>query len=159
MGREVWAEQALLGAVLSDLAGQQHVLDMVRRDGMRRPWHGQVFGAIERLRERGVLPAPAEVYEELKTDPDLPRTVSGDAVPLANLMEAGDAAHASAYAAMVIEGGIRQRLALEGSRMTQAAEDAEGEPLEAALTLTEASHCSARLVACALLRQFLPSAA
>jgi hypothetical protein len=29
MGREVWAEQALLGAVLSDPARQQHVLDLL----------------------------------------------------------------------------------------------------------------------------------
>jgi hypothetical protein len=137
MGREVWAEQALLGAVLSDPAGQQHVLDLVERDDMHRPWHGQVLAVMQRLRGRGCLPAPAEVYQELKKDPDLPRSVSQDAVPLANLMEAGRADHALAYAAMVIDGGIRQRLALAGSRMTQAAEDTTGEPLEAALRMTE----------------------
>ena len=138
MGLEIWAEQALLGAVLSDPAGQQHILNLVRRDGMRRPWHGQVLAAMQRLREMGVLPTPADVYVELKKDPDLPQTVSSDAVPLVNLMEAGHAPHASAYAAMVIDGGIRQRFALAGSRMTQAAEEVEGEPLEAALRRTEA---------------------
>jgi hypothetical protein len=35
-----------------------------------------------------VPPGPLEVYEELKNDPDLPRPVSHDAVPLASLMEA-----------------------------------------------------------------------
>ena len=139
MGREVWAEQALLGSILLDPAGEQHVLDLVQCDDMRRPWHGQVVAAMQRLRGRGVLPAPIEVYEELTKDPDLPRTASSDAVPLVNLMEAGHAPHAPAYAAMVIDGGIRQRLALAGSRMTQAAEDAEGEPLEAALRQTEAA--------------------
>jgi replicative DNA helicase len=154
MGREVWAEQALLGAILSDPAGQQHLLELVRRDDMRRPWHGQVLAAMQRLRRRGVLPAPAEVYEELKKDPDLPQTVSGDAVPLVNLMEAGHAPHASAYAAMVIDGGIRQRLALAGSRMTQAAEEVEGEPLQAALRLTEAAR--RELDACRIRWERLP---
>jgi DnaB-like helicase N terminal domain len=104
---------------------------------MYRPWHGQVLAAMRRLRERGKLPTSAEVYAELKKDPDLPRSVSHDAVPLVSLMEAGRAGHASAYAAMVIDGGIRRRLALAGSRMTQAAEEAKSEPLEAALRMTE----------------------
>lgn len=30
MDREVWAEQALLGAVLSDPVMQEHILDVVR---------------------------------------------------------------------------------------------------------------------------------
>lgn len=137
MGREIWAEQALLGAVLLDPAGQQHVLDLVQCGDMCRPWHGQVLAAMQRLRERGSLPTPADVYQELKEDPDLPRSVSQDAVPLAKLMEAGRAVHASAYAAMVIDSGIRQRLALAGSQMMQAAEDTQGEPLEAALGMTE----------------------
>jgi DnaB-like helicase N terminal domain len=136
MGREIWAEQALLGAVLSDPAGQQHVLDLVRSDDMHRPWHGQVLAAMRRLRERGILPAPVEVYDELKKNPDLPRSVSHDGVPLIRLMEAGHAGHASAYAAMLVESGIRRRLALAGSRMTEAAEDAVGEPLEAARRMT-----------------------
>lgn len=68
-----------------------------------------------------MLPAPAEVYAELKKDPELPASVSRDAVPLASLMEAGQVGHAPAYAAMVIDGAIRRRLALAGSRMTQAA--------------------------------------
>jgi replicative DNA helicase len=136
MGREIWAERALLGAALSDPAGQQRLLDLVQREDMRRPWHGQVLAAMQRVREHGRLPTLAEVYGELKKDPDLPRSVSQDAVPLANLIEAGHAAHAPAYAAMVIDGGIRERLALAGSRMMQAAEDAEGEPLEAALRMS-----------------------
>jgi hypothetical protein len=154
MDREIWAEQVLLGA-LSDPAGQGHVLDLVRRDDMRRPWRGKVLAAIQRLRGRGVLSAPAEVYGELKTDPDLPRSVSHDAVPLANLMEAGQCAgHAPAYAAMVIDGGIRLRLALAGSRMAQAAEEAEGEPLDAALRMTAAAR--GELDACRARWQSLP---
>ncbi len=60
MGRAIWAEQALLGAVLCDPAGQQHVLDLVRRDDMHRPWQGQVLAAMQRLRTRGVLPGPVD---------------------------------------------------------------------------------------------------
>jgi hypothetical protein len=150
MDRAIRAEQALLGAVLSDPAGQQHVLDLVEHGDMRRPWHGQVLAAMQRLRGRGVLPGPSEVYRELRKDPDLPRPVSHDGVPLANPIEAAPrAAHAPAYAAMVIDGDVRQRLALAGSRMTQAAEGAEGEPLEAALRMTgqarrELDACRAR---------------
>jgi DnaB-like helicase N terminal domain len=121
---EVRAEQALLGAVLSDPAGQQAVLDLVRREDMYRPWHGQVLAAMQRLRGRGVLPGPLEVYAELQNDPDLPQPVKRDAVPLAGLMEAAPRAeNAPAYAAMVIDGGIRQRMVLAGSRMAQAAGD------------------------------------
>jgi hypothetical protein len=135
-GREVQAEQALLGAVLSDPAGQQQVLELVRRDDMRRPWHGQVFDAMQRLRSRGVPPGPVEVYEELKESPDLPRPVSHDGVPLAGLMAAAPRpGHAPAYAAMVIEGGIRQRIELAGSRMEQAAGD-PGASLDGALHMT-----------------------
>jgi DnaB-like helicase N terminal domain len=148
-GRRVRAEQALLGAVLSDPAGQQDVLDLVRRGDMHRPWHGQVLAAMRRLRGRGVPPGPLEVYEELKTDPDLPRPVSHDAVPLASLMEAAPrAGHAPAYAAMVIDGGIRQRIALAGSRMAQAGGDPDAD-LDAAFSVVgqarrELDACRAR---------------
>jgi len=35
------ADQALLGAVLSELSGQEHLLDLVSADDMTRPYHGQ----------------------------------------------------------------------------------------------------------------------
>ena len=84
----VRAEQALLGAVLLDPAGQESVLDLVQPEDMRRPWHGQVLEAMQRARGRGALPCPAEVYAELRKDPDLPSGVSHDGVLVANLMEA-----------------------------------------------------------------------
>jgi DnaB-like helicase N terminal domain len=125
------AEQALLGAVLLDPAGQQQALDLVVPGDMFRPWHAQVLAAMQRARGRGVLPDPACVYGELRNDPDLPRSVAGNAVPLAGLMEAAPTAgHAPAYAVMVVEGGIRQRLDLEASRLVQASTTGE---LDAAL--------------------------
>jgi DnaB helicase-like protein len=144
------AEQAMLGAVLSDPAGQQHLLDLVERADMRRPWHGQVLAAMERLRERGVAPGPLEVYRELRNDPDLPPSVARNGVLLADLMElAPRAGHAGAYAAMVVEGGIRQRVFLAGSRIAQAADSGD---LEAALDLAgrarrELDRCRARWLA------------
>jgi DnaB-like helicase N terminal domain len=141
------AEQALLGAVMSDPAGQAHLLDLVEPDDMTRPYHGQVLAAMQRLRGSGTAPGPLAVYEEIKKDPDLPRTVSHDGVLLAGLMEAAPRTdHAPAYAAMVIGSGIRQRVALAGSRMTQAA---GGQDLEAALTMAararqELARCQAR---------------
>lgn len=106
------AEQALLGAVLADPAGQQHVLDLVQPADLGRPWHVQVLAAMRRVQRGGAAPGPLEGYTELKADPDLPGSVSRDAVPLVDLMEATpDARHAPAYAAMVIDGSIRQRKA------------------------------------------------
>src|SRR5262249_53325669 len=112
----VRVEQAMLGSVLADPAAQQHVLDLVEPTDLQRPWHAQVLAAMRRVQRCGGLPAPAEVYAELRCDPDLPGSVSADAVPLADLMEAAPrAGHAPAYAAIVVENSIRRRLDLAGS--------------------------------------------
>lgn len=157
----VHAERALLGAVLLDPAGEQRVLDLVEAADMFRPWHAQVLAAMQRARSRGALPGPAEVYRELQDDPDLPRSVARDAVPLAGLMEAAPSSrHAPAYAAMVIEGGIRQRLYLAGSRMVQASGTGEVEAAwqQAARARRELDACTARWLALpAHLRRELPS--
>ena len=122
------AEQALLGAVLLDPASQQHVLGLVKPGDFGRPWYGQVLTAMRRVQARGGLPSPAEVYTELRNDSDLPRSVSQDTVPLVTLMEAVlQAGHAEAHVAVVIEGGIRQRLGLAGARPAQAAKSREVE--------------------------------
>src|SRR6266851_1822253 len=140
----IWAERALLGAVLLDPAGQHAVLDLVGPGDMFRPWHAQVLVAMQRVRGRGVLPDPVQVYQELRKDPDLPASVSADAVPLAGLMEAAPrAAHAPAYAVMVVEGGIRQRLDLAASRLVHASGTGE---LEAALR--QAAQVRGALTAC-----------
>jgi replicative DNA helicase len=140
----IWAERALLGAVLLDPAGQHAVLDLVELGDMFRPWHAQVLAAMQRVCGRGVLPDPAQVYQELRSDPDLPRSVSADAVPLAGLMEAAPrTAHASAYAVMVVEGGIRQRLDLAASRLVHASGTGA---LEAALR--QAAQVRGELTAC-----------
>lgn len=137
----VRVEQAMLGAVLSDPAGQPQVLDWVEPGDMCRPWHGQVLGAMRRLRGRGILPGPLEVYTELQNDPDLPASVRQDAVLLADLMAAAPrAGRAQHYAVMVVEGGIRERLRVAGSRMAQAAGTGD---LSAALRLT--GHARAEL--------------
>jgi hypothetical protein len=116
------AEGALLGAVLCDPARQQRALDHVEPGDMLRPWHGQVLAAMRRLRDRGQLPDAPAVYRELRADPDLPASVSRDAVPLASLMEAAPRPqHAGAYAAIVVEAAIRRNLALSASRLAQSA--------------------------------------
>ncbi|MGH3403802.1 MAG: DnaB-like helicase N-terminal domain-containing protein [Streptosporangiaceae bacterium] len=132
------AEQALLGAIMSDPARQAALLDLLHPSDMHRPYHGQVLAAMQRLRARSIAPAPARVRAELATDPDLPRRISLDGVLLADLLEAVPLAdHAPAYAAMVIDHSIRERVALVGSRMIQAAETGE---LETAQRVTAAGH-------------------
>lgn len=146
----IQAEQAMLGAVLLDPAGQRLVLDLVEPEDMYRPWHGQVLTAMRRVGAGGRLPGPVDVYGQLQNDPDLPQSVARDAVPLADLMAAAPRAdHASAYAVLVIEGGIRRRLHLAGSRLEQAAESGD---LAAALHQSaraghEAGACRARWLA------------
>jgi len=144
------AEQALLGAVLLDPAGQHRALDLVQPDDMCRPWHAQVLAAMQRVRDREVPPGPIEVYRELQNDPDLPPSVSRDAVPLAGLMEAAPRArHAPAYAVMVIEGGIRQRLHLTGSRIVQASKTGRLEVvlLQVTIGTRDLNACRARWLA------------
>jgi replicative DNA helicase len=119
------AEQALLGAVLSDPLGQAEVLDLVRRDDMPRPDHGQVLAAMQRLRAAGTAPQPDAVRPELPADADLRREVALDGVLLVRLLEAAPRpGHAPAYASMVIGHAIREDVRLAGSRMIQADERA-----------------------------------
>ena len=67
---------------------------------------------------------------ELQRDPDLPRSISHDAVPLADLLQAApDSSHAPAYGGIVIGAAIRRELAAGGGQLRQAAE-ASDEPID-----------------------------
>lgn len=145
------AGQAFLGAVMSDPARQAWLLDYVVAGDLARPYHGQVLAAMQRLRARRAPPGPAAVRAELAADPDLPRSVVLDGGPIIALLEAAPRpGHAPAYAAMVIERGIRQRLLGAASRLGQAAE--HGLP-DAAL---EAAHVGREVEACKRRRDALP---
>src|ERR1700691_2226764 len=153
MWSDVDSEQALLGAVLADPPGQQHLLDLVEPGDMFRPWHGQVLAAMQRLRDRGQLPSPQNVYQEIQHDPDLPRSVALDAVPLADLLgKSPRTTHAGTYAAIVVETGIRRRLQLAGSRLAQAAEDGDLD-----VALGQVARARSGLVACAARWTALPA--
>ena len=153
MWSEVDAEQALLGAVLADPSGQQYILGLVEPGDMFRPWHGQVLAAMQRLRGRGQRPSPQNVYQEIQHDPDLPRSIALNAVPLADLLgKSPRTAHAGTYAAIVVEAGIRRSLELAGSRVAQAAEDGDLD-----VALGQAARARADLVACAARWTALPS--
>jgi hypothetical protein len=120
------AEQALLGSALADPDGQGWLLDLVDTSDLIRPYHAQVLAAMNRARGRGAAPGVAAVREEISADPDLPSSVSGNAVLLADLMDAAPRPeHGPAYAAMVISTGIGCRMALAASRMRQAAGDGD----------------------------------
>jgi replicative DNA helicase len=124
------AERALLGAILFDPDGQRELLRLTTPDDFHRPWHGQVLAAMRRVDACGESPGPLEVYAELKTDPDLPRSVSHDAVLLADLLhDTPRSAHAPAYAGIVIGSAIRRRLTLAGGRLCQFAQ-ATADPVD-----------------------------
>ena len=153
MWSDVDAEQALLGAVLADPPGQQHLLGLVEPGDMFRPWHGQVLAAMQRLRGRGQLPSPQNVYQEIQHDPDLPRNIAVNAVPVADLLGMSPRpAHAETYAAIVVEAAIRRRVQLSGSRVAQAAEDGDLD-----VALGQAARARADLVACAARWTALPA--
>jgi len=153
MWSDVSAEQALLGAVLADPPGQQHLLGLVEPGDMFRPWHGQVLAAMQRLRGRGQLPSPQNVYQEIQHDPDLPRNIALNAVPVADLLGMSPRpAHAGTYAAIVVEAAIRRRLQLTGSRVVQAAEDGDLD-----VALGQAARARADLVTCAARWAALPA--
>jgi hypothetical protein len=123
------AERAFLGAVLLDPAGQRHLLALVTPDDFARPWHGQVLAAMRRLDSRGVLPGLAEVHQEMKADPDLPRHVSHDGTLLADLADATPRpSHAPAYAGLVISAAIRRQAGIAGTRICQAAASQAEQP-------------------------------
>jgi hypothetical protein len=141
------AEQALLGSVLADPDRQARLLDLVDAGDMTRPYHGQVLGAMNRVRGRGAEPDPVAVREEMQKDPDLPRLISHDGVLLADLMEAAPRSdHGPAYAAMVISTSVRRRVELAASRMRQAAESKDaGSALRMATQARgELDRCQAR---------------
>ena len=64
--RSIRAEQAFLGAVLLDPAGQRQLLDLVTPGDMRRPWHLPVVGigaaSGEEPRILGALDARADDF-------------------------------------------------------------------------------------------------
>lgn len=128
----VRAEQALLGAVLTDPAGTRHLLALFGPDDMFRPYHAQVAAAMRRLHERGEDPGPREVRTELARDPDIREQVALDGTLLHTLMAATPVpAHPERYAAIVVESSLRRRITELGTRLTQ--QTAHGASVEAAL--------------------------
>lgn len=125
------AERALLGAMLAGAEGRQQVLGLVRPDDFRRPWHGQVLAAMQRLHRRGVVAGPEQVYAELKSDLELPRSVAHDAVPLAGLLGAAPrTSHAPAYAGIVVGASLRRRVSVCGGRLRQVSAISGGEVID-----------------------------
>jgi len=131
----VRAEQALLGAVLTDPAGGRRLLTLFGPDDMFRPYHAQVAAAMRRLHERGEDPGPREVRAELTRDPDIREQVALDGTLLHTLMAATPVpAHPERYAAIVVESSLRRRITELGTRLTQ--QTAQGVSVEAALEVS-----------------------
>ena len=90
-GPVIDAEQALLGALLSEPSRHRHLLELLTPGDMFRPYHGQVLAAMQRLHRRGSPAAEADKYaeqvrQELAGDPDLRPQVALDGSLLHTLM-------------------------------------------------------------------------
>jgi replicative DNA helicase len=130
----VRAEQALLGAILSEPRRWRHLLAVFEPDDMFRPYHAQVAVAMRRLHDRGEDPGPHEVRAELARDLEMRQQVALDGTLLHTLMAAAPApAHPDRYAAIVVEGSLRRSITELGTRMTQAA---RGASMESALEVS-----------------------
>lgn len=132
----VRAEQALLGAILSDEQARAssrsqpstpRVVDTVKSwilpGNFLRPYHAQVWSAIYRLRNRGKAATPQAVRAELDTDPEIGTDTAGDGVLLHKLMEATPVvARGSMYGGMVVEASLHRQMHSLSASLDQAAD-------------------------------------
>jgi replicative DNA helicase len=134
-GPVIDAEQALLGALLSEPSRHRHLLELLTPGDMFRPYHGQVLAAMQRLHRRGSPAAEADTYagqvrQELAGDPDLRPQVALDGSLLHTLMQAAPApAHPEAYAAIVVDESVRRTVTVWGTRIAQAAGQSDPEEM------------------------------
>ena len=124
-GPGVHAEQALLGAILSEPRRGRQLLALFGPDDMFRPFHAQVTAAMRRVHERGEDPGPHAVRAELARDPDMRQQVALDGTLLHTLMAAAPVpAHPDKYLTIVVDGSLRRSITELGTRITQAASEA-----------------------------------
>ena len=134
------AEQALLGAILSDEQTRSggarrlpRVLDQVtwiRSADFARPYHREVWFAIQVLKTEGKNATPAAVRKELARSSELPKDVAGDGRLLHDLMQSAPVtAHGPMYAGMVLTRHLHMEMQLEASRLDQAARSGRSEAL------------------------------
>ena len=134
LGPGVRAEQALLGAILSEPRHGWQLLALFGPDDMFLPFHAQVTAAMRRLHERGEDPGPHAVRAELARDPDMRQQVALDGTLLHTLMAAAPVpAHPDRYATIVVDGSVRRSITELGTRITQAA---RGVSVESALEVS-----------------------
>lgn len=130
----VRAEQALLGAILSDEqahasartpSSTPRVLDTVKwiqPSNFLRPYHAQVWSAITRIQARGKTATPAAVRAELTSDPQLHTETAHDGVLLQRLMEAAPVvAQAPMYGGMLVEASLHREMHSLSATLDQAA--------------------------------------
>ncbi len=130
----IHAEQALLGAALHDPGVLDQLAEQVSAQQYERPYHQDVYQAM--LAARDSVGTDADTSEwvnavrgelgEMEMNPQVAR----DAVPLVDLLEAGNKTrprHLKRYVGMVDEAASRRELAAHARRLSQVAHgDTEG---------------------------------
>lgn len=110
MENEVYAEQALLGGLMIDARGIGEVAEHVAPADFAEPGHGDLFGAMLALSERGIVPEPEALLQELNG--------RGDQQMVADLFRgAVSAANAIHYADLIRSAAQRRRLRGFGQRL------------------------------------------
>jgi replicative DNA helicase len=135
----VRAEQALLGAILADEQarattpdiGGPRLLDELARWVMPgdflRPYHRQVWGAVQAVRRRRELATPEAVREELSRSPQLRAETAQDGLLLHQLVARTPVtSRAPLYGGMVVEASLHRDMYTEAVRLDQQAR--EGDP-------------------------------
>ncbi|REF00521.1 DnaB-like helicase N-terminal domain-containing protein [Thermomonospora umbrina] len=94
----------------------------LRASDFLRPYHQQVYAAMQRLTKASTSIRPHTVRAELANDPDIPTHLALDGVRLLNLMAAATAqTDLTSLTALVLDCSTRRRVTLWGLRLAEAA--------------------------------------
>lgn len=123
------AEKSLLGAVLIDEEVLPDVAEVIKSNDFYEKPHQAIFGAMVRLYERHKPVDMLTLTDELKRKDEL--DIAGGSAYLSELTNyVPTAAHAEAYADIVVQKAVRRRLIHASSEITELSYDEEHETQE-----------------------------
>jgi replicative DNA helicase len=129
--RDLYAEQAALGACLMDKRARAEVLEAVTAEAFYDPRHETIYQAVSELHRLGEQVDQITLGKYLADTGDLAR--AGGQTYLWELVRAvPTAANGDYYAGIVQDRGVRRALITAGTRIVQMGYDTEGETSEIA---------------------------